>query len=205
MIRKSLAVMALIAATAVGKKDKARRSKERDYQKHIAKFNKHWETSADYQQRLEIFIENDEKINARNAERAELYKDDPEVLPLKHNFTSDMTKDEFRAISSGFVRPTAEEAEEERLEFEEVPPVLSSGSLPLSYDHVAQGWMTPVRDQGDCGSCFAHAANTVFEGTIGAKTGNRYVGISAQQVIDCTARTKANKEIFGKVYYNYGC
>lgn len=57
-------------------------------------------------------------------------------------------------------------------------------------------YMTPVRNQGQCGSCYAFAAISVAETYIRIKNGDGYPEehFSEQQVVDC-----------GKGYGNFGC
>ncbi len=45
--------------------------------------------------------------------------------------------------------------------------------------------MNPVRDQGDCGSCYAFAAVAVIEGRYAIKKGSK-VQLSEQQIVDCS-------------------
>ena len=73
-------------------------------------------------------------------------------------------------------------------------------------DHVQDGYMHPVKDQGGCGSCWAFAANTALEGTIAKKTNSAAVRISEQQLVDCTLRQNTfNQNLFGKDYGLWGC
>ena len=73
-------------------------------------------------------------------------------------------------------------------------------------DHVIDGFMHPVKDQGGCGSCWAFAANTALEGTIAKKTNSAAVRISEQQLVDCTLRDSASAQaLFGRTWSNYGC
>ena len=66
--------------------------------------------------------------------------------------------------------------------------------------------MHPVKDQGNCGSCWSFAANTALEGSIAKKNGTTPVRISEQQLVDCTLTTNPQNEIdFGKDYGIYGC
>ncbi|MCP4712858.1 MAG: hypothetical protein GY869_29885, partial [Planctomycetes bacterium] len=55
---------------------------------------------------------------------------------------------------------------------------------PTSFDWRAKGIMTPVKHQGDCGSCGEFAAVTVFEALIRKATGLE-VNLSEQQIVSC--------------------
>ncbi len=71
------------------------------------------------------------------------------------------------------------------------------------YDHVKDRHMTRVKDQGECGSCWAFTATSVLEGTLAAKTGKKPRRISEQQLVDCTLEGTKDKQ--GNFYHNYGC
>ena len=62
------------------------------------------------------------------------------------------------------------------------PPV--DGPVPTSIDWTKAGYVTAVRNQGACGSCWAFAAIASFEaGHMIAGRGN--VDMSEQQAVDC--------------------
>lgn len=71
--------------------------------------------------------------------------------------------------------------------------------------------MTPVKDQGACGSCAAFAATATLEGTINKRAGNEdeetFTHISEQHLVDCTMDTDKTRQLFGELEggYNYGC
>ena len=65
--------------------------------------------------------------------------------------------------------------------------------------------MTNVKDQRGCGSCWAFAANSAFEGTIGAKRKRARTRFSEQQAVDCTTDKEYNRQLFGGIYYSSGC
>ena len=56
----------------------------------------------------------------------------------------------------------------------------------VTVDHHAAGKMTPVKNQGQCGSCWAFASNTALEGSLAISSGRAPLRLSEQQLVDCT-------------------
>ena len=66
--------------------------------------------------------------------------------------------------------------------------------------------MVPIKDQGNCGSCWSFAALTAMEGTRAKKKDIAPVRLSEQQVVDCTLTTNPdNYNRWDKDYQAYGC
>lgn len=69
-------------------------------------------------------------------------------------------------------------------------------SLPSSIDWRDQGVVSPIRDQGQCGSCWAFSGTATVESAVAIKTGE-LLDLSEQESVDCST--------FKNGYTNIGC
>nr|3F75_A Chain A, Cathepsin L Protease [Toxoplasma gondii RH] len=67
--------------------------------------------------------------------------------------------------------------------------------LPAGVDWRSRGCVTPVKDQRDCGSCWAFSTTGALEGAHCAKTG-KLVSLSEQELMDCS-RAEGNQSCSG--------
>ena len=131
-------------------------------------FNKSYETPEEHQLRYSIFANNFEKIYSWNNAR--------------HNFTlsinqfTDMTQEEFTKIYRNLHRSDTNRLK--NLAF------LSMFKLPDSVDWRSNNVVNQVKDQGQCGSCYAFSAVQAIESAWAIKNGTLH-SLSEQQIVDC--------------------
>ncbi|XP_063241721.1 cathepsin L-like [Bacillus rossius redtenbacheri] len=155
---------------------------------------KEYENAVEEKFRMKIFMENRKKIAKHNShfEKGEVkYK-------LGMNKYSDLLPHEFVATLNGFNR-TARTSPSGAVGLGAVRPrgakFVSPANVKLadSVDWREQGAVTPVKDQGHCGSCWSFSTTGSLEGQHFRQEGY-LVSLSEQNLIDCSTK-----------YGNEGC
>jgi len=148
-----------------------------EWEKFKLKYGRNLLTAQEHDTRKEIFANNLKFIEKHNAEHA---------LGL-HTYTvginqfADLTNEEFVQQFTGFKA------------MDNLPesPVEIVGERPDEIDWRQKGAVTPVKNQGQCGSCWAFSTTGTIEGAYFKKTG-KLVSLSEQNLMDCSRQ-------------NYGC
>lgn len=131
---------------------------------------------------MRVFRDNLEYIDAHNREE--------ESYALGLNRFADLTNEEYQEKYLG-VKIDWESRLRKRLE---KPSKFryADAETPLSVDWRELSIVTPIKDQGSCGSCWAFSAIASVEGINAIKTGS-LVSLSEQELVDCDTS------------YNAGC
>ncbi|KAJ8918904.1 hypothetical protein NQ315_016806 [Exocentrus adspersus] len=127
--------------------------------------------------RKQIFTQNFDKVAAHNK----LYEDGAVSYALKISEFSDWTRDE-KSTLNGYKKSKAQVADIDVTEF--VPA--KNAQIPDEIDWRKLGAVTPVKNQGHCGSCWAFSATGALEGQHYVKTG-KLISISEQNLVDCSS------------------
>ena len=143
---------------------------EMTYLNYLSEHNKSYATREEYQFRLAQFEKNLKKVNDHNAMNA-----DGETLGLTS--LADWTDDEYKKLL-GYKDTRIGRAQYN-------PSNISVEDLPDSVDWREKGAVTPVKNQGSCGSCWSFSATGSMEGRNQIKSGN-LVSLSEQQLVDCS-------------------
>ena len=146
------------------------------------RFSKRYSNIQELETRFAIFRKNFIEILAHNADRSQNFT-------MGVNQFTDLTPEEFRAqyINGG---------SKSSLGSYGCKSFSSSGiGLPSSIDWRTKGVVNPVRDQGQCGSCWAFATTANAE-SVWAISKGQLLDLSEEFLVDCAS---------GIGYFNLGC
>lgn len=137
-------------------------------------------------QRNQIWLKNRQNI----AQHNQLYEDGKVSYEMSLNQFSDMEFDEIEQFYlSPFEMPDEEASYKKYVVYEPVGGV----NLSEQINWAEKGAVTPVKNQGRCGSCYAFSSTGAIEGQ-NFLVNNKLTPLSEQQLVDCT-----------KNYGNNGC
>ena len=172
---KQLAVLIAFIGAAALLLSQQQGSKVSQFESWKARHSVEYASQFENAYRERVFLENLAKVEAHNARNDQTYEQGL-------NQFSAMTQEEFAQTYLTLQVP--EELKNIETKEENVKVA--------DCDWVAQGYVTPVKNQGQCGSCWAFSATGGLEGLSKAK--GELQSFSESQLVDCSAS-----------YGNHGC
>lgn len=137
-------------------------------------YDKFYNGEDEEDKRFAIFKANVDFIYASNAQDT--------TFELGVNQFTDLTQQEFSAGYTGYKRRG------EAAAFKDAPflgnHTYGGEELPDTVDWTTQGAVTPIKDQGQCGSCWSFSTTGALEGAWKIATG-KLVSLSEQEFVDC--------------------
>ncbi|CAO2141123.1 unnamed protein product [Urochloa humidicola] len=158
------------------------------FEKWMAKHGRTYKDAAEKARRFQVFMANAIFVDSSNAAGGKKYH-------LAINGFADMTHDEFMARYTGYKSVPA--AGKKMPGFQYSNATLSA-TQQAEVDWRQKGAVTGVKNQEDCGCCWAFSAVAAIEGIHQIKTG-QLVSLSEQQLLDCSSKSSDSCNVGGNM------
>ena len=142
------------------------------------KNNKKYGSAAEESKRKKIWENNLNKINSYNLK----FVTKKNGIKLKMNRFGDLTDEEYIKFYNGYNSTIT-------TIIDSISSIFQSSASPILPDSVdwrTKGYVTPVKNQARCASCWAFSALGSLEGQYYKQTG-RLISLSEQNLIDCSS------------------
>ncbi|KAF7047422.1 hypothetical protein CFC21_056356 [Triticum aestivum] len=142
------------------------------HEQWMVKYNRAYKDDTEKAQRFKVFKANIAFIESFNAGNHKFW--------LGVNQFTDLTNDEFRASKTNKGLKRSSSRAPTRFRYNNV----GTDALPSAIDWRTKGAVTPIKDQGHCGCCWAFSAVAATEGIVKLSTG-KLISLSEQELVDC--------------------
>ncbi|XP_063170251.1 pro-cathepsin H [Candoia aspera] len=178
LLPAALLLCSVLAACLGGGGGSTQPTEKQLFQAWAAQHGRRYRSEEEHQHRLQTFLRNKRKIDEHNAGN--------HTFRMGLNWFSDMTFAEFR---KQFLWREPQNCSATKGNFGR-----STGLCPRAIDWRKKGkYVSPVKDQGPCGSCWTFSTTGCLESAIAIKTG-KLLNLAEQQLVDCAQN-----------FNNHGC
>jgi len=171
------ACVAVFAVNSMGPKQTALynafTAEDAEFMKFVSKYGKSYGTKEEFEFRSQQFKQNFAKVHMNNARNDVTYR-------LGINKFADYTPSEYKRLL-GYKKLTTNK----NIQFLDVPNA-------DTVNWVTAGKVNPVKDQGQCGSCWAFSAIGSIESHYAIEHG-KLLSLSEQELVDCSYSPDGNQ------------
>ncbi|KAJ4955898.1 hypothetical protein NE237_012681 [Protea cynaroides] len=144
------------------------------HEQWMAQYGRVYKDALEKEKRFLTFKKNVEFIKSFNKAGDKPYK-------LSINLFADLEDEEFKATRTGYKSPIGQRpSSNTELRYNDVT------NVPASMDWREKGAVTDIKNQGECGCCWAFTTVAAVEGITQLKTG-QLVSLSEQELVDCVS------------------
>jgi cathepsin F len=175
LVKKCVAVLVLcflLQAVSGKQQHEALETSEEEFRRWMAEYSKVYHSDEEFRKRFTTFMSNRALVTEGNSKSL--------GYTLALNQFADMTHAEF---TSKVLMPKRRSLTFSSDKYAK-PVVLNNSSLPASFDWREKGVVTPVRNQGSAGTCWAFSAVENIESQW-AIAGHNLTALSVEQLVDC--------------------
>jgi len=140
----------------------------------VKQHGKKYGSTSEKAKRLLVFKDNLNYVRKHQANPAR-------TVELKMNQFGDLTNEEFKAMHNGYV-PRQRSYIRNRNLFRATENL----TLPTSVDWVQAGMVTAIKDQGQCGSCWAFSSTGSVEAAYAIENSATPISLSEEELVDCS-------------------
>jgi len=157
-----------------------------DFIAHVSEYGLSYGTNEEFMFRQEVFMAADAEYNRINANKNNTFV-------VGHNQFSTWTKDEYKKLLGTHIPADYELDNVESLETE---------GLASTVDWRNEGAVNAVKNQGQCGSCWAFSATAAVEGHSFIQGGYLF-SLAEQQLVDCDKVSHGCQGGLQRLAFNY--
>jgi len=150
-----------------------------EFMRYVTEYGKVYATKAEFELRSALFKETLAHIEDHNAKGTETHS-------LGINHMTDWTEQEYRALL-GYKQEIRVTPKESRVK------ILDTSNLADDINWVDQGAVTAVKNQAQCGSCWAFSSTGAIEGAEFLHGTKQLTSLSEQNLVDCSKANHACK------------